>query len=63
MQRWREAIELAMTDEEIGSLTRLSALANRAGAPGSTARMLLRLSRDALVLFGGQSLGVHHQNG
>jgi len=61
MAGWRRAVELAMSDEEIATLTTLSrsriALASRV----SRAQMLLAYRENPSFCAVGQRLGVHHQ--
>ena len=53
MARWRQAVELAMTDEEIEVLTALSRSRTEPASRVSRAAMLLGLSREAIVLCRG----------
>src|SRR3981189_1055814 len=62
MARWRQAIDLAMTDEEIGSLTTLSRSRTEPARRVARARMLLAYDENPSFFAGGQSLGVHHQS-
>src|ERR1700676_4360257 len=61
MARWRQAIELAMSAEEIENLTTLSRSRSEPARRVQRARMLLAY-RETLSFYGvGRSLGVHHQ--
>jgi transposase len=61
MARWRQAIELAMSAEEIESLRTLSRSRSEPARRVQRARMLLAY-RETLSFYGvGRSLGVHHQ--
>lgn len=52
MARWRQAVELAMTDEDIEALTVLSR-EDRTGEPGVAGRDAACLPRERVVLCGG----------
>ena len=61
MARWRQAIELAMTEDEIGKLTTIARSRSEAARRVKRAQILLGY-RDNPSFFGvGQRLGVHHQ--
>ena len=61
MARWRQAIELAMSAEEIENLTTLSRSRSEPARRVRRARMLLAY-REMLSFYAvGRSLGVHHQ--
>src|SRR6267142_7011581 len=62
MARWRHAIELAMSDEEIGSLITLSRSRTGPARRVARARMLLDYDENPSFFAVGQSLGVHHQS-
>jgi len=61
MARWRRAIELAMSDEEIESLRALSRSRTEAARRVERARMLLAYCETPSFYAVGQSVGVHHQ--
>src|SRR6266849_3291086 len=61
MARWRQAIDLAMTDEEIGSLTTLSRSRTEPARRVERAQMLLAYCETPSFYAVGQRLGVHHQ--
>src|SRR5260370_24681613 len=59
MARWRQAVELALTDEEIKSLGAIARSRSDPARRVERARMLL-VSRENFSFFsGGQRLGVH----
>ncbi len=61
MARWRQAIELAMTEDEIGKLTTIARSRSEAARRVKRAQILLGY-RDNPSFFGvRQRLGVHHQ--
>jgi transposase len=61
MARWRQAVELAMSDEEIGTLTALSRSRTEPASRVSRAEMLLAYRENPSFFAVGQRLGVHHQ--
>jgi transposase len=61
MARWRQAIELAMSAEEIESLTTLSRSRSEPARRVQRARMLLAYRETLSFYATGRSLGVHHQ--
>ena len=61
MARWRQAVEAAMTDEEIGSLTVLSRSRTEPASRVERAQMLLAYRENPSFFAVGQRLGVHHQ--
>jgi transposase len=61
MARWRRAIELAMTDKEIASLTALSRSRTELASRVERAKMLLAYRKNPSFWSVGQRLGVHHQ--
>ena len=61
MARWRQAVELAMTDEEIERLTALSRSRTEAARRVERAQMLLAYREKPSFFAVGQRLGVHHQ--
>jgi transposase len=61
MATWRHAVELAMTDEEIGRLMAISRSRTEAASRVTRAQMLL-MYRESWSFFAiGRRLGVHHQ--
>src|SRR5213596_3156021 len=61
MARWRQAIELAMTAEEVGSLTVISRARTEPARRVERAQMLLAYRENPSFFAVGQRLGVHHQ--
>ena len=61
MARWRRAVELAMTDEDIETLTALSRSRTEPASRVSRAAMLLAYRERPSFFAVGQRLGVHHQ--
>src|SRR6266481_7482413 len=61
MAGWRRAIELAMSDEEIPTLTTLSRSRIELASRVSRAQMLLAYRENPSFCAVGQRLGVHHQ--
>src|SRR6516162_364862 len=61
MATWRHAVELAMTEEEIGTLTALSRSRTEPASRVSRAAMLLGYREKPSFLAVGRRLGVHHQ--
>ena len=61
MAGWRQAVELAMTDEEIEPLTALSRSRTEPASRVSRAQMLLGYREKPSFFAVGRRLGVHHQ--
>jgi len=61
MARWRQAVELAMIDEEIERLTVISRSRTEPASRVERAQMLLTYRDDPSFFGVGQKLGVHHQ--
>jgi transposase len=61
MARWRQAIELAMKDEDIERLTVIARSRTEAASRVKRAQMLLTYHEDPSFFAVGQRLGVHHQ--
>jgi len=61
MARWRQAVELAMTDEEIGKLTVISRSRTEPASRVARAQMLLAYRENPSFFLIGRKLGVHHQ--
>src|SRR5205823_12670958 len=61
MARWRRAVELAMTGEEIETLRALSRSRTEPASRVSRAAMLVAYREQASFFAVGQRLGVHHQ--
>src|SRR3974377_214474 len=61
MARWRQAIELAMTDKEIGKLATIARSRSEAARRVARAQMLLSYRENLSFFAVGQRLGAHHQ--
>src|SRR6266481_1452760 len=61
MARWRHAVELAMTDEEIGRLTAISRSRTESASRVERAQMLLAYRENPSFFAVGKRLGAHHQ--
>ena len=61
MARWRQALELAMSDEDVGSLSRVAQSRIEPARRVQRAKMLLRYRKNPSFCAVGQELGVHHQ--
>ena len=61
MARWRQAIELAMTAEEIGRLTTIARSRSEAARRVQRAQILLTYQENPSFFAVGQTVGVHHQ--
>ena len=61
MARWRQAIELAMTDDEIGKLAVISRSRTEPASRVERAQMLLAYRENPSFFLVGRKLGVHHQ--
>ena len=61
MAAWRQTIELAMTDEEIGALTALSRSRTELASRVWRAQMLLAYRENSSFCGVGKKLGAHHQ--
>ena len=61
MARWRQAIELAMKDEDIERLMLISRSRTEAASRVERAQMLLSYRKNPSFFAVGQRLGVHHQ--
>src|SRR5262245_18696009 len=61
MAGWRQAVELAMTGDEIQALTALSRSRTEPASRVSRAQMLLAYLENPSFCAVGQKLGVHHQ--
>src|SRR3954467_9082906 len=61
MARWRRAIELAISDDEMGTLTALSRSRTEPASRVQRAQMLLAYRESPSFFAVGQRVGVHHQ--
>src|ERR1700746_1001031 len=61
MATWRQALEVAMTDEEVARLVALSRSRTEPASRVERAQMLLAYRKDPSFFAVGQRLGVHHQ--
>ena len=61
MTGWRQVVELAMTDEEIGGLTAIARSRSEATSRVKRAQMLLAYRQKPSFFAVGQELGQHHQ--
>src|SRR5947209_10970520 len=61
MAGWRQAIELALSDEEIAALAAISRSRTEPASRVERARMLLAYRKDPSFFAVGQTMGVHHQ--
>src|SRR6201987_6535515 len=61
MARWRQVIELAMSEEEIASLSALSRSRTEPASRVARAQMLLAYRENPSFFAVGRALGVHHQ--
>ena len=61
MARWRQAVELGMTDEEIGTLAAIARSRSEAARRVEQAQILLTYRENPSFFAVGQRLGVHHQ--
>jgi hypothetical protein len=61
MAGWRQAVELAMTDEEIASLRAIARSRSEAARRVKRAQMLLTYRENPSFFAVGQRLGLHHQ--
>src|SRR3984893_10602872 len=61
MARWRQAVELGMSDEEIGTLAAIARSRSEAARRVERAQILLTYRENPSFFAVGQRLGVHHQ--
>lgn len=59
--RWRQAVELALSDEDIAKLTSISRSLTERGSRVDRARVLLAYRENPSFFAVGRALGVHHQ--
>jgi hypothetical protein len=61
MAKWRQAVELALSDEDIAKLTAISRSRTERKSRVDRARMLLAYYENPSFFAVGQAVGVHHQ--
>ena len=61
MAGWRQAIEMALCDEEIAALTTISRSRTEPASRVERARMLLSYRENSSFFAVGRTVGVHHQ--
>jgi transposase len=61
MARWRQAVELAMTDEDIEKLAAIARSRSEAARRAERAQILLAYREKPSFFAVGQRLGLHHQ--
>src|SRR5665213_3685627 len=61
MGGWRQAVELALNDEDIAKLTAISRSRTERGSRVTRARMLLAYRENPSFFAVGRAIGVHHQ--
>src|SRR5258708_35175734 len=61
MARWRQAVELGRTEEEIGTLAAIARSRSEAARRVERAQILLTYRENPSFFAVGQRLGVHHQ--
>ena len=61
MARWRQAVELAMTDEDIEKLAAIARSRSEVARRVERAQILLAYREEPSFFAVGQRLGLHHQ--
>ena len=61
MAGWRQAFELALTEEDVRKLNAVARSRTEAASRVERARMLLAYREDASFYAVGRAVGVHHQ--
>ena len=61
MAKWRQAVELALSEEDIAKLTAISRSRTERGSRVDRAKMLLAYHENPSFFAVGQAVGVHHQ--
>src|SRR6266550_6109013 len=61
MAGWRQAVELALSDEDIAALAAISRSRTEPASRVERARMLLSYRKDSSFFAVGRTMGVHHQ--